>query len=126
MTDPEAFERALREWSALREMYDPRSGVTATPRRVGRANVLARRFGKLAASLSQTVEGRAAIERLMRDADPSVRSIAASYALGWGAAEAVAVLESIAGLPGVTGLGAEYALRRHRAGQGTPVKVHPD
>lgn len=67
--------------------------------------------------------------RITRQAELDARSVRVGsgdgYLVEW-YIELETVLESIAGLPGVTGLGAEYALRRHRAGQGTPVKVHPD
>ena len=111
MSDDAEFAAALRAWSdAQTRMFAP--GSTPTPSDVAMANRLARSYGRLAERLAHTESGRAAIGDLMRDSHPQVRSIAAAYAIEWDPEGARAVLDEVSKLPGIVGLGAEYALRR--------------
>ncbi|MDQ3881313.1 MAG: proline dehydrogenase family protein [Chloroflexota bacterium] len=81
------YEQALRRWSAG-ERPATRLGTREANRLVREATELQRR-------LRTSPRGRAAVERLMADADRLVRVWAATHVLGWNPAAARPVLERL-------------------------------
>ena len=82
------------------------------------ANRVFDRVHAAAKDLSSTDDGRAAIAELLTDEDPSVRMVAATYALRWEEAGARQVLEHIRDTdPGLRAVTAKWTLREWDAGR---------
>jgi hypothetical protein len=99
----------LREWSRLQR--------DLTESETTRANRLADSQRADLATLSQTAEGRAAIERFLEDDEPGVREWAAASVLFWDEARARRVLEELKSDRFPYNFNAEMTLREFDAGR---------
>ena len=99
----EEYGRTALEWDAA--AHD-----------ASKANELFDRNHSLFKRLRDSAEGREGIVRLMSDASPGIRLLAATHSLGWRPKEACGVLHQLEQSGGLHAVSAKHTLRSYRSG----------